>query len=206
MDKSEQFPAFIVRKDDENRVSARVEQLKLDSLPAGDVTIRVAYSSLNYKDALASQGHPGVVRAFPHVPGVDCAGAVVESASPEFRPGDQVIVTGYDLGASHWGGYAGFVRVPADWIVRLPARLSPRDAMIYGTAGFTAAQCVAAIVARGIEPRQGPVVVTGSTGGVGSLSVAILATLGYEVQAVTGKARTSRLASPAGGTFRTRTR
>lgn len=187
MDKSELFPAFVVRKDAADRVTARVEQLRLNSLPAGDVTIRVAYSSLNYKDALASEGHPGVVRAFPHVPGIDCAGTVVESASPDFRAGDRVIVTGYDLGAGHWGGYAGFVRVPADWIVRLPDSLSLRDAMIYGTAGFTAAQCVSAIVARGIEPKQGPVVVTGSTGGVGSLSVAILAKLGYEVQAVTGK-------------------
>ena len=150
--------------------------------------IRVAYSSLNYKDALATQGHPGVVRTFPHVPGIDCAGTVVESTSPDYRPGDEVLVTGYDLGAGHWGGFAEFVRVPAEWIVPLPAGLSLRDAMIYGTAGFTAAQCVTAIVERGIDPDRGPVVVTGATGGVGSLAVAILAKLGYEVAAVTGKA------------------
>jgi putative YhdH/YhfP family quinone oxidoreductase len=148
----------------------------------------VAYSSLNYKDALACQGHPGVVREFPHVPGIDCAGTVVESAVGEHRPGEDVLVTGYELGAGRWGGFAGYVRVPADWIVPLPAGLALREAMIYGTAGFTAAQCVTAIVERGIRPDRGPVVVTGATGGVGSLALAILSKLGYEVAAVTGKA------------------
>jgi putative YhdH/YhfP family quinone oxidoreductase len=177
----------MARKGADGRVSARVEPISLDDLPGGDVLIRVAYSSLNYKDALASQGHPGVVRNFPHVPGIDCAGKVVESASSDFRPGDDVLVTGYELGAGHWGGFAGHVRVPADWIVRLPAGLSARDAMIYGTAGFTAAQCVDAIVNHGIRPDRGPVVVTGATGGVGCIAVAILTKLGYEVAAVTGK-------------------
>src|SRR4051794_27323237 len=181
------FPAFVVRKEADDRVAARVERLTTDDLPAGDVLIRVAYSSLNYKDALASQGHPGVVRTLPHVPGIDCAGTVQESTSPDYRPGDPVIVTGYDLGAGHWGGYTRFVRVPAEWIVPLPSGLTLRETMIYGTAGFTAAQCVAAIIGRGIEPSRGPVVVTGSTGGVGSIAVAILAKLGYEVEAVTGK-------------------
>lgn len=181
------FPAFVVRKDTESRSAAHVEQLSSDSLPAGDVLIRVAYSSLNYKDALASQGHPGVVRSFPHVPGIDCAGTVEESASPDFRRGEEVLVTGYELGSGHWGGYAEFVRVPADWVVPLPHGLTLRESMIYGTAGFTAAQCVAAIVAHGVEPTRGPVVVTGATGGVGSISVAILAKLGYQVEAVTGK-------------------
>jgi putative YhdH/YhfP family quinone oxidoreductase len=151
------------------------------------VLIEVAYSSLNYKDALACQGHAGVVRNFPHVPGVDCAGEVVESAAPAFHPGDAVLVTGYELGAGQWGGFAAYVRVPADWVVPLPAGLSVREAMIYGTAGFTAAQCATAIIERGIRPESGPVVVTGATGGVGSLAVAILAHLGYEVAAVTGK-------------------
>jgi acrylyl-CoA reductase (NADPH) len=187
MNNTTSFPAFVVRKDADGRVAARVERLTTDELPRGEVLIRVAYSSLNYKDALASQGHPGVVRTLPHVPGIDCAGTVEESTSPDYRPGDQVIITGYDLGSGHWGGYAEFVRVPAEWIVRLPSGLTLRDTMIYGTAGFTAAQCVAAIVARGIEPSRGPVVVTGSTGGVGSIAVAILAKLGYEVEAVTGK-------------------
>ena len=164
-----------------------VDAITQDELPAGDVLIRVAYSSLNYKDALACQGHPGVVREFPHVPGIDCAGTIVESASDDWRPGDEVLVTGYELGAGHWGGYAAYVRVPAEWVVRLPAGLSLREAMIYGTAGFTAAQCVTAIVEHGIEPKRGPVVVTGATGGVGCLAVAILAKLGYDVAAVTGK-------------------
>ncbi|MEX2316790.1 MAG: oxidoreductase [Pirellulales bacterium] len=182
------FPCYLVRKGTDGRVAAQVEAATWDALPEGDVLVRVAYSSLNYKDALACQGHPGVVREFPHVPGVDCAGTVVESAADEYRPGDEVLITGYDLGAGHWGGFAAYVRVPADWIVRLPQGLSLRDAMIYGTAGFTAAQCVTAIVEHGIEPRRGPVVVSGATGGVGSLAVAILAKLGYEVTAVTGKA------------------
>src|SRR4051812_46937610 len=181
------FAAYVVRKDAGGKVSAQVERLSLDDLPADEVLIRVEYSSLNYKDALASQGHPGVVRTLPHVPGIDCAGRVVESTSLEYKPGDEVLVTGYDLGAGHWGAYAEFIRVPAEWIVRLPDGLTSREAMIYGTAGFTAAQCVAAIIGRGIEPSRGPVVVTGSTGGVGSIAVAILAKLGYEVEAVTGK-------------------
>jgi putative YhdH/YhfP family quinone oxidoreductase len=180
-------PCYLVRRDADGRVSAGVEAITQDDLPAGDVLIRVAYSSLNYKDALASQGHPGVVRSFPHIPGIDCAGTVVESAHDEYRPGDEVLVTGYELGAGHWGGYAGFVRVPAAWIVRLPQGLTVRTAMIYGTAGFTAAQCVTAIIERGIAPDRGLVLVTGATGGVGSLAVAILAKLGYHVAAVTGK-------------------
>jgi putative YhdH/YhfP family quinone oxidoreductase len=187
MNNTTSFPAFVVRKDAAGRVTAHVERLTVDDLPPGEVLIRVAYSSLNYKDALASQGHPGVVRTLPHVPGIDCAGTVEESTSPDYRPGDQVIITGYDLGSGHWGGYAEFVRVPAEWVVPLPSGLTLRDTMIYGTAGFTAAQCVAAIIARGIEPNRGPVVVTGSTGGVGSIAVAILSKLGYEVEAVTGK-------------------
>jgi putative YhdH/YhfP family quinone oxidoreductase len=187
MDTSAPFPAFVARKNADGQVAARVERLAVGELPAGEVIIRVAYSSLNYKDALASQGHPGVVSQLPHVPGIDCAGTVEESSSPQYKPGDKVIITGYELGSGHWGGYSEFVRVPAEWIVPLPAGLTLRETMIYGTAGFTAAQCVAAIVARGIEPTRGPVAVTGSTGGVGSIAVAILAKLGYEVEAVTGK-------------------
>ena len=181
------FPAFVVRQDATGHVASRVERLALDGLPKGDVLIRVAYSSLNYKDALAVQGHPGVARSFPHVPGVDCAGTVEESTSSDYGPGDEIIVTGYELGAGQWGGFAEFVRVPADWVVPLPNGLTLREAMIYGTAGFTAAQCVAAIIGQNIGPKSGPVVVTGSTGGVGSIAVAILGKLGYEVEAVTGK-------------------
>jgi putative YhdH/YhfP family quinone oxidoreductase len=184
---NESFSAFVVRKDNDGNVSSRVERITDEQLPLGEVLIRVAYSSLNYKDALAVRGHPGVVRAFPHVPGIDCAGTVVESTSPEYGPGDEVIVTGYEFGAGQWGGYSEFARLPAEWVVPLPNGLSLRDAMIYGTAGFTAAQSVAAIIARGITPNRGPVLVTGSTGGVGSIAVAILARLGYQVEAVTGK-------------------
>jgi acrylyl-CoA reductase (NADPH) len=186
--KSQPFPCYLVRKEADGPATARVETITLDDLPPGDVLIHVAYSSLNYKDALACQGHPGVVRSFPHVPGIDCAGKIIESASPEYRPGDEVLVTGYELGAGQWGGFAEFVRVPAQWVVRLPAGLTTREAMIYGTAGFTASQSVAAIVGRNVTPDRGPVVVTGATGGVGSVAVAILAKLGYEVHAVTGKA------------------
>jgi putative YhdH/YhfP family quinone oxidoreductase len=181
------LPCYLVRRDADGRVTSRVETITQDDLPAGDVLIRVAYSSLNYKDALACQGHPGVVRAFPHVPGIDCAGTIIESALDEFRPGDEVLVTGYELGAGHWGGFAAHVRVPAEWVVPLPPGLTVRDAMIYGTAGFTAAQCVCAIIERGINPEQGEVVVTDATGGVGCLAVTILAKLGYHVAAVTGK-------------------
>jgi len=183
----DKFPCLMVRKDAAGTVSAAVESISRDDLPAGEVVIDVAYSSLNYKDALACRGHPGVVRTFPHVPGVDCAGTVVESASPEYRAGDKVLVTGYELGAGHWGGFAAYVRVPAEWVVPLPVELSAREAMIYGTAGFTAAQCVTAIAKRGIDPERGEIVVTGATGGVGSMAVAILAKLGYQVAAVTGK-------------------
>jgi acrylyl-CoA reductase (NADPH) len=188
MTSTDTFPCYMVRKDARGTIGAKVERISKSDLPPGDVLIRVEYSSLNYKDALASQGHPGVVRSLPHVPGIDCAGTVEESSSANFRAGDEVLVTGYALGAASWGGYSQFVRVPADWIVAMPKRLTAREAMIYGTAGFTAAQCVTAIVDRGITPERGSIVVTGATGGVGSLSVAILAKLGYNVEAVTGKA------------------
>lgn len=181
------FPAYLVRKSPTGEVSAAIEQIRVDDLPRGEVLVRVAWTSLNYKDALACQGHPGVVRAFPHVPGIDAAGVVESSDAPDFRPGDEVIVTGYELGAGHWGGYAGYIRVPAEWVVPRPEGLSLRECMIYGTAGFTAAQAVWAIRDRGIGPERGRVVVTGATGGVGSLAVALLGKLGYEVSAVTGK-------------------
>ncbi len=182
------FPCYLVRQGGDSPATAGVEMVSENDLPPGEVLVHVAYSSLNYKDAMACQGHPGIVRSFPHVPGIDCAGTVVESAAGECQPGDEVLVTGYELGSGRWGGFARYVRVPAEWVVRLPEGLSAREAMVYGTAGFTAAQCVTAIVERGIRPEDGPVVVTGATGGVGALSVAILAKLGYAVAAVTGKA------------------
>jgi len=191
---SGKFDCLMVRRDETNTVCAAVEPIAIDNLPPGDVLIRVAYSSLNYKDALACQAHPGIVRKLPHVPGIDSAGEVVASESTDFQPGDIVLVTGYDLGTSHWGGYSQYIRVPADWVVPMPTGMTPQAAMTYGTAGFTAAQCVAAIEHHGIKPEAGEVVVTGASGGVGSIAVGLLAKLGYQVTAITGKrAQTERL-------------
>jgi acrylyl-CoA reductase (NADPH) len=161
--------------------------LPSDRFPEGEVDIRVAYSSLNYKDALACEGHPGVVRKLPHVPGIDAAGTVVASRSPHFKPGDEVLVSGYDFGQGRWGGWAEAASVPAKWLVPLPKNLSLRESMILGTAGFTAAQCVQALQRNDVLPTSGEVVVTGATGGVGSLAVQMLSQLGYQVVAVTGK-------------------
>jgi putative YhdH/YhfP family quinone oxidoreductase len=147
----------------------------------------VAYSSLNYKDALAAAGHQGVNRLFPHVPGVDAAGTVVESGVYEFVEGDQVLVTGFEMGANRWGGFAEYIRVPADWIVPLPEGLTLKESMILGTAGLTAGLSVDALQKVVPNPQAGPVVVTGASGGVGSIAVALLSKLGYHVAAVTGK-------------------
>jgi len=178
---------YLVEKNDSGEVAGHVTELADDALPKGNVLIRVAWSSLNYKDALAASGHPGVVKDLPHIPGIDLAGTVVESDSPKWQPGDQVLVTGYGLGASHWGGWADLARVDASWPIRMPENWTPRTAMIYGTAGFTAARCVMAIQDHGVEPDTGPILVTGASGGVGSLAVRLLAPLGYEVVASTGK-------------------
>ncbi len=195
---SDKFLCLMVRREAGGEISAGVETLAIADLPPGEVLIEVVCSSLNYKDALACQAHPGVVRKVPHVPGIDCAGRVVESTSPDFEPGDPVLVTGYELGTTHWGGYAEFVRVPAEWAVALPTGFSLEAAMAYGTAGFTAAQCVAAIEHHGVGPDAGEVVVTGASGGVGSLSVAILAKLGYEVTAITGKPEQAKMLEALG--------
>ena len=184
---NEEFSCLMVRSSNAGDISTAVENITRNDLPTGEVLIEVLYSSLNYKDALACQAHPGVVRKLPHVPGIDAAGKVVESSADSFQPGDEVLVTGYDLGMTHWGGFSQYVRVPANWVVAMPNGMTSKEAMSYGTAGFTAAQCVAAIQHHGIQPDDGEVVVTGASGGVGSLSVAILAKLGYQVAAVTGK-------------------
>ena len=151
------------------------------------VLIQVEFSSLNYKDALAASGHKGVIKKLPHVPGIDCAGTVFESNDPSIQVGDSVLVTGYDLGQGHWGGWSELVKVPADWVVPLPTDLTTREAMLLGTAGFTAAQCVDALLRNGMQPDDGEVVVTGATGGVGSIALRLLAKLGFSVVAVTGK-------------------
>ena len=182
-----QVRCYLVERHDSGKVDAAIKQIDFDNLPPGEVVIDVAYSSLNYKDALAATGHTGVARKFPHVPGIDAAGVVLESNSDKFSAGDQVLVTGYELGSGAWGGWCETIRVPADWVVPLPASLSLAQAMTLGTAGFTAAQCVDALEHQGVRPDSGPVVVTGATGGVGCLAVCILAKLGYDVTAVTGK-------------------
>jgi len=177
----------LVRKTGKDEIQAGVDSRPLFELPPGDVLIRVACSSLNYKDALAATGHPGIARSFPHVPGVDAAGVVVESSSASFQPGDEVLVTGYELGVERWGGWAEYVRVPAEWVLPLPDGLSMEESMTIGTAGFTAAMCVRALEQHEVKPGSGDVVVTGATGGVGSIAVKLLAKLGYSVVAVTGK-------------------
>ena len=192
------FPALVVRRTDDDSVVCGVETLSKSDLPPGDVLIEVECSSLNYKDALAARAHPGVVRQLPHVPGIDCAGTVAQSSSSEYEAGQPVVVTGYDLGSGKWGGYSAFVRVPAEWVVALPKGLSLRETMIYGTAGFTAAQCVGAIQHHGIGRASGEVVVTGATGGVGSVAIALLAKLGYTVVAVTGKPEQAKLLQQLG--------
>ena len=183
----ETFQCYLVDKNAEGNVSARITERSLDDLPDGEVLIRVAYSSLNYKDALAATGNLGVNKVFPHVPGVDAAGVVAASGVYEFVEGDPVLVTGFDMGSNRWGGFAEYVNVPQDWVVPLPYGLSLRESMMLGTAGLTAGFCVGALEQHDVTPDRGDVVVTGASGGVGSVAVALLAKLGYRVVAVTGK-------------------
>ncbi len=167
----------------------KVDNIDLPASRYAHVDIAVEWSSLNYKDAMAATGHPGVAPILPHVPGIDCAGTILvnSTGSPRPHPGEKVLVTGYELGAPQWGGWSEQVRVPSDWVVPLPDAFDTRHAMTLGTAGFTAAQCVSALVDRDITPNGGPILVTGATGGVGVWSIRLLAHLGYEVVAVTGK-------------------
>ena len=182
------YRAMVVRREGDALVR-RLETLNSETLPAGEVLIEVHYSSLNYKDGLSATGNPGVTRAFPHTPGIDASGVVLESAVPKFSAGDDVIVIGFDLGMGTAGGFGERIRVPADWVVQRPEGLSLRASMALGTAGFTAAECVDKLERMGgLSPAQGPVLVTGATGGVGSVAVMLLSQLGYEVVAVTGKA------------------
>jgi len=184
---TDRFTAYVVTKTEAGGVSAGMAELPRDDLPPGDVTLRVEWSSLNYKDALAATAHPGVVRRFPHVPGVDAAGTIERSDSPRFRPGDRAFVTGYGLGAERWGGWADVVRLPAEFLVPLPDGLTLRESMILGTAGFTAALSVEALLRHDVPTDGGEIVVTGASGGVGSLAVALAARAGYTVVAVSGK-------------------
>ena len=183
---TDRFSAFRVF-DEGGAISGRVVDVSLDELSAGDVVIEAAYSSVNYKDALAGTGTGKIMRRFPMVGGIDVSGRVASSEDPRFTVGDQVLVTGYDLGVAHDGGFAQFVRVPGEWVVPLPEGLSLLDAMAIGTAGFTAALSVLELERSGVSPSNGPVIVTGSTGGVGSMAVQLLAARGYAVTALTGK-------------------
>ncbi|MGK7755536.1 MULTISPECIES: acryloyl-CoA reductase [unclassified Roseovarius] len=180
------FNALVVEKDEESgKTSAEVKQIGMDDLPEGEVTVAVEYSTVNYKDGLCIGPGGGLVRKYPHVPGIDFAGTVEESSDDRYSPGDKVVLTGWRVGEAHWGGYAQKARVKADWLVPLPEGLDTRQAMAVGTAGFTAMLAVMALEDQGLG--KGPVLVTGAAGGVGSVATAILAKLGHEVAAVTGR-------------------
>lgn len=184
------FRALVVEKDDAGATRAAVQTLQDAQLPPGDVTVAVEYSTVNYKDGLCLGAGGGLVRAWPHVPGVDFAGTVEASEDPRYAPGDKVVLTGWRVGENRWGGYATRARVMADWLVPLPEGLSTHEAMAVGTAGLTAMLALMALEAHGLRPGQGEVLVTGAAGGVGSTATALLAALGYQVAAVTGRPAT----------------
>jgi acrylyl-CoA reductase (NADPH) len=181
------FKAYQIEQDEQGKASGRMTTLAPEQLDQGEVTIRVHYSSVNYKDALAATGKGKIIRRFPCVGGIDMAGEVTESTDQRFKPGDKVIATSFDIGVAHHGGYAEFARVPAGWVVPLPAGLDLLEAMALGTAGFTAALGIVRMEDNGLAPDNGPVVVTGATGGVGGLAIDMLSRLGYHVVALTGK-------------------
>ena len=192
------FRALVVSKTDEKTYTREVTERRISDLPEGEVLIRVHFSSLNYKDGLSCIGNPGVTRNYPHTPGVDASGEVAESSDSRFKEGDSVIVTGYDLGMNTSGGFGQYIRVPADWVVPLPEGMTFKEAAIFGVAGFTAALSVDALQKHGVNPEHGEIVVTGSTGGVGSVSVALLSLLGYTVVASTGKKEESEFLQDLG--------
>ena len=181
------YRALVVRGNPEKGYKRAVEEVSIADLPAGEVLIRVLYSSLNYKDGLSAIGNPGVTREYPHTPGIDAAGVVEASTEDRFAVGAEVICMGYDLGMNTSGGFAQYIRVPAKWVLTKPDQLSLYETMQIGTAGFTAAQCVDRLLRFGVQTDQGPILVTGATGGVGSTAVALLSKLGFEVTGVTGK-------------------
>jgi putative YhdH/YhfP family quinone oxidoreductase len=186
-----EFQALTVEQPTPKNFTRRIVTRTIRDLPPGDLVVKVHYSSLNYKDALSATGHPGVTRNFPHTPGVDAAGEVVACADGAFAPGDQVIITGYDLGMETDGGFGQYIRIPSAWAVPLPKGLSLRESMAFGTAGLTAALCLWKLQQGGIAPDAGDILVTGATGGVGSIAVALLSRAGYRVVAATGKASAS---------------
>ena len=181
------FRALVLSQAADRKVAGAIETLPDDRLPSGDVTVAVAYSTLNYKDGLVLTTGGGLVKSWPHVGGIDLAGTVESSDHPDFKPGEQVVLNGWRVGELHWGGYATKARVKGDWLVKLPSSLSPRRAMAIGTAGYTAMLCVMALERHGLTPAAGEILVTGAAGGVGSVAVAILARLGFTVVAATGR-------------------
>ena len=195
------FKALIVEKDaDSGKTAAAVQEITLDDLPEGEVTVAVDYSTVNYKDGLCIGPGGGLVRTYPHVPGIDFAGTVEASSDARYAPGDKVVLTGWRVGEAYWGGYSQKARVKADYLVPLPAGLDTRMAMAVGTAGFTAMLAVMALEDHGLTPGNGPVLVTGAAGGVGSVATAILANLGYEVAGVTGRPETADYLKGLGAT------
>lgn len=183
----QQFWALVVRRHADGSCTREIERRRVDDLPAGAVLVRVHYSSLNYKDALSASGNTGVSKHYPHTPGIDAAGVVVQSSDASFAPGDEVLCTGYDLGMNTPGGLGQYIRVPAAWLVPRPGPLSLLECMQYGTAGYTAALCVLALQEGGVAAESGAVLVSGASGGVGSVAVHLLGHLGYTVTALTGK-------------------
>jgi len=179
--------AFVVEKSEDKKFSSSVQEVLEPKCAENEVVIKATYSSLNYKDALSSIGNPGVTRKFPHITGIDVAGVVHESASDKFTVGDKVLVTGYDLGMDTDGGHAEFVKVPASWVAKLPDGMTDKESMIFGTAGLTAALSINELIENGVKPEDGEVLVTGATGGVGSIAVSILNKIGFKVVAVSGK-------------------
>ncbi len=194
------FNALMVEKDDDGKTSASVQQITEDQLPEGNVTVAVEYSTVNYKDGLCIGPGGGLVRNYPHIPGIDMAGVVESSSDSRYKAGDKVVLTGWRYGEVHWGGYAQKTRVNADWLVALPEEVTTKQAMTVGTAGFTAMLSVMALEEHGLKPDQGPVLVTGAAGGVGSVATAILANLGYEVAGVTGRPETADYLKSLGAT------
>ena len=184
---SKTYQALVVYQEHDGRYLRVIENKETDDLPEGNVLVRVLYSSLNYKDALSASGNRGVTKRYPHTPGIDAVGVVEWSDSGSFKAGDAVIVSGYDLGMNTPGGFGQYIKVPDEWVLPKPGALPPDKVMQIGTAGFTAAQCVDALLHQGVRQQDGPILVTGATGGVGSVAVSLLSWLGFEVAAVTGK-------------------
>ncbi len=194
------FRALVLSQGTDRKVNGSVEDLPDDRLPPGDVTVRVEYSTLNYKDGLVLTTGGGLVKTWPHVGGIDFAGTVEKSDDPDFSPGDRVVLNGWRVGELHWGGYATKARVKGAWLVKLPAAISARHAMAIGTAGYTAMLCVMALEKHGLKPAAGEILVTGAAGGVGSIAVAILSKLGFDVVAATGRPQEAEYLKALGAT------